>query len=76
MEYLATFPNQLLAMEYARALTRSGIPSRMMPRPRALEASCGTAVRFSSGLSVSSLRALSPVSSLYRIEGGSYRPVG
>lgn len=76
MEYLATFPNQLQAMEYARALTRSGIPSRMMPRPRALEASCGTAVRFSSGLSVSSLRALSPVSSLYRIEGGSYRPVG
>lgn len=48
MEYLATFPNQLQAMEYARALTRSGIPSRMMPRPRALEASCGTAVRFSS----------------------------
>lgn len=46
MEYLATFPNQLQAMEYARALTRSGIPSRMMPRPRALEASCGTAVRF------------------------------
>ena len=39
MEYLATFPNQLQAMEYARALTRSGIPSRMMPRPRALEAS-------------------------------------
>ena len=76
MEYLATFPNQLQAMEYARALTRSGIPSRMMPRPRALEASCGTAVRFTSGLSVSSLRALSPVSSLYRIEGGSYRPVG
>ena len=76
MEYLATFPSQLQAMEYARALTRSGIPSRMMPRPRALEASCGTAVRFSSGLSVSSLRALSPVSSLYRIEGGSYRPVG
>lgn len=76
MEYLATFPNQLQAMEYARALTRSGISSRMMPRPRALEASCGTAVRFSSGLSVSSLRALSPVSSLYRIEGGSYRPVG
>ena len=76
MEYLATFPNQLQAMEYARALTRSGIPSRLMPRPRALEASCGTAVRFSSGLSVSSLRALSPVSSLYRIEGGSYRPVG
>ena len=35
MEYLATFPNQLQAMEYARALTRSGIPSRMMPRPRA-----------------------------------------
>ena len=76
MEYLATFPNQLQAMEYARALTRSGIPSRMMPRPRALEASCGTAVRFTSGLSGSSLRALSPVSSLYRIEGGSYRPVG
>lgn len=45
MEYLATFPNQLQAMEYVRALTRSGIPSRMMPRPRALEASCGTAVR-------------------------------
>ena len=32
MEYLATFPNQLQAMEYAQALTRSGIPSRMMPR--------------------------------------------
>ena len=53
MEYLATFPNQLQAMEYARALTRSGISSRMMPRPRALEASCGTAVRFSSRQPVS-----------------------
>ena len=25
MEYLATFPNQLQAMEYVRALTRSGV---------------------------------------------------
>lgn len=36
MEYLATFPNQLQAMEYARALTRSGIPSPDdAPPPRA-----------------------------------------
>ena len=61
MEYLATFPNQLQAMEYARALTRSGIPSRMMPRPRALEASCGTAVRFSSRQPVDILLTLAPV---------------
>ena len=66
MEYLATFPNQLQAMEYARALTRSGIPSRMMPRPRALEASCGTAVRFSSRQPVDILLTLAPVKTLYR----------
>ena len=40
MEYLATFPNQLQAMEYARALT------------------------------------LAPVKTLYRVEQGSYWPVG
>ena len=68
MEYLATFPNQLQAMEYARALTRSGIPSRMMPRPRALEASCGTAVRFSSRQPVDILLTLAPVKTLYRVE--------
>ena len=60
MEYLATFPNQLQAMEYARALTRSGIPSRMMPRPRALDI----------------LLTLAPVKTLYRVEQGSYWPVG
>lgn len=76
MQYLATFLNQMQALAYAGALSRRGIPYRLMPRPRALEASCGTAVRFTSGLSVSSLRALSPVSSLYRIEGGAYLPVG
>ena len=76
MEYLATFPNQLQAMEYARALTRSGIPSRMMPRPRALEASCGTAVRVSSRQPVDILRTLAPVKTLYRVEQGSYWPVG
>lgn len=76
MEYLATFPNQLQAMEYARALTRSGIPSRMMPRPRALEASCGTAVRFSSRQPVDILLTLAPVKTLYRVEQSSYWPVG
>lgn len=76
MEYLATFPNQLQAMEYARALTRSGISSRMMPRPRALEASCGTAVRFSSRQPVDILLTLVPVKTLYRVEQGSYWPVG
>ena len=64
MEYLATFPNQLQAMEYVRALT----PSRMMPRPRALEASCGTAVRFSSRQPVDILLTLAPVKTLYRVE--------
>ena len=72
MEYLATFPNQLQAMEYARAL----ITSRMMPRPRALEASCGTAVRFSSRQPVDILLTLAPVKTLYRVEQGSYWPVG
>lgn len=76
MEYLATFPNQLQAMEYARALTRSGISSRMMPRPRALEASCGTAVRFSRRQPVDILLTLAPVKTLYRVEQGSYWPVG
>ena len=60
----------------ARALTRSGIPSRMMPRPRALEASCGTAVRFSSRQPVDILLTLAPVKTLYRVEQGSYWPVG
>ena len=69
MEYLATFPNQLQAMEYARALTRSGIP-------RALEASCGTAVRFSSRQPVDILLTLAPVKTLYRVEQGSYWPGG
>ena len=62
MEYLATFPNQLQAMEYARALTRSGIPSRMMPRPRRQP--------------VDILLTLAPVKTLYRVEQGSYWPVG
>lgn len=75
MEYLATFPNQMQALEYARALTRRGIPNRLMPRPRALEASCGTAVRFSGSLSVEELRQLPPVKALYRVEPGGYRPV-
>lgn len=76
MQYLATFPNQMQALAYAGALSRRGIPYRLMPRPRALEASCGTAVRFSSVLSVSSLRALSPVQTLYRVADGAYLPVG
>ncbi len=76
MQYLATFPNQMQALAYAGALSRRGIPYRLMPRPRALEASCGTAVRFSSGLSVSSLRALSPVQTLYHVADGVYLPVG
>lgn len=76
MQYLATFPNQMQALAYAGALSRRGIPYRLMPRPRALEASCGTAVHFSSGLSVSSLRALSPVQTLYRVADGAYLPVG
>ena len=75
MEYLATFPNQMQALEYARALTRRGIPNRLMPRPRALEASCGTAVRFTGSLSVEELRLLPPVKALYRAEPGGYRPV-
>lgn len=76
MEYLATFPNQMQALAYAGALSRRGIPYRLMPRPRALEASCGTAVRFSSELPVLSLRALSPVQTLYRVADGAYLPVG
>ena len=56
MEYLATFPNQMQAVEYARALSARGIPHRLMPRPRTLEASCGTAVRFSSRLPAEALR--------------------
>ena len=58
------------------ALSPRGIPYLLMPRPRALEASCGTAVRFTSGLSVSSLRALSPVQTLYHVADGVYLPVG
>ena len=76
MEYLATFPNQMQALEYARALTRRGIPNRLMPRPRALEASCGTAVYFTSGQSPATLRNLAPVKALYRVENGSYLPIG
>ena len=48
----------------------------MMPRPRALEASCGTAVRFSSRQPVDILLTLAPVKTLYRVEQGSYWPVG
>ena len=68
MEYLATFPNQMQAVEYARALSARGIPHRLMPRPRTLEASCGTAVRFSSRLPAETLRTIAPVKALYRVE--------
>ena len=76
MQYLATFPNQMQALAYAGALSRRGIPYRLMPRPRALEASCGTAVRFSSRQPVDILLILAPVKTLYRVEQGSYWPVG
>lgn len=76
MQYLATFPNQMQALAYAGALSRRGIPYRLMPRPRALEASCGTAVRFSSRQPVDILLTLAPVKTLYRVEQGSYWPVG
>lgn len=76
MEYLATFPNQMQAVEYARALSVRGIPHRLMPRPRTLEANCGTAVRFFSRLSVDALLAIAPVKTLYRAEAGGYYPVG
>lgn len=75
MEYLATFPNQMQALEYARALTRRGISNRLMPRPRTLEASCGTAVRFATGLPADTLLTLAPIKRLYRIENGGYRAV-
>ncbi len=76
MEYLATFPNQMQAVEYARALSARGIPHRLMPRPRTLEASCGTAVRFSGRLPAETLRTIAPVKALYRVEAGGYYPVG
>ena len=76
MQYLATFPNQMQALAYAGALSRRGIPYRLMTRPRALEASCGTAVRFSSRQPVDILLTLAPVKTLYRVEQGSYWPVG
>lgn len=76
MEYLATFPNQMQAVEYARELSARGIPHRLMPRPRTLEASCGTAVRFSGRLSAETLRTIAPVKALYRVEAGGYYPVG
>lgn len=77
MEYLATFPNQLQAMEYARALTRSGIPSRMMPRPpRAGGQLRHGGAGFSSRQPVDILLTLAPVKTLYRVEQGSYWPVG
>ena len=75
MEYLATFPNQMQAIEYARALGLRGIPNRMMPRPRMLEASCGTAVRFTSLQAPEILQKIAPVKSLYRIEDGKSLPV-
>ena len=63
------------AIEYARALSLRGIPNRMMPRPRMLEASCGTAVRFTSLQAPGILQKIAPVKSLYRIEDGKYLPV-
>lgn len=73
MEYLATFDNHTQAMGYARVLQRQGIPVGMMPRPRILAASCGTAVRFRSGLSPATLRRMAPIQQLYYITGEGYR---
>ena len=72
MEYLATFPNQMQALEYTRALTRMGLPNRLMPRPRTLEASCGTAVRFATAIPADVLLTLAPIKKLYRMENGGY----
>ena len=44
--------------------------------PNQLEASCGTAVHFTSGQSPATLRNLAPVKALYRVENGSYLPIG
>lgn len=75
MEYLATFENHTQAIGYARALRQRRIQGSMMPRPRILEASCGTAVRIRTQLPPAVLRKIAPVQQLYRITAEGYLPV-
>lgn len=76
MEYLATFENHTQAMRYALALNKKGIRASMMPRPRILEASCGTAVRFWTQLPPDALKRIASVQRLYRITESGYLPIG
>lgn len=45
-EYIATFYNHFGAVRFERELHKMGAPARMMPVPRDLSSSCGTAVKF------------------------------
>ena len=46
MTYTATFFTHFGALNLNRSLQKAGIPSRMMPVPRSLSASCGVCVSF------------------------------
>ena len=46
MDYLATFHTHYGAMCFQKHCKKNAIPSRMMPVPRELSASCGVCVRF------------------------------
>ena len=46
MTYTATFFTHFGALNLNRSLKKKGIPSRMMPVPRSLSASCGVCVSF------------------------------
>ena len=45
-EYIATFYSHFGAMRFQKELKAQGIQARMMPVPRSLSSSCGTAVLF------------------------------
>ena len=46
MILIATFYTHAAALVSCRSLKDAGIPSRMMPVPRALSSSCGTCVKY------------------------------
>ncbi len=48
MSYIATFHTHLSAMLTSRALSGAGIENRLIPVPRALSSSCGTALEYDS----------------------------
>jgi len=46
MEYLASFYTHYGAMRFQKYCQKNSLPTKMMPVPRELSASCGVCVRF------------------------------